>query len=98
MVKNKMATIFMPNLRSALTSYTADSSQGIFGGVEQVTKTLDDTKKTNTLIKQSLHTKKTGKAGAKSRKNKGKKPMFSIKAPITKDTFAPGQCIIFNKY
>ena len=75
LVKQKMATIFKPNLRWALTSYAVDSSQGIFGGVEQVTKTLEDTKKTNTLIKQSLlQTKKTGKVGAKSGKNKGKKP------------------------
>ena len=40
-----------------------------------MTKTLEDTKKQNMLIKQSLlQTKKTGKAGAKSGKNKGKKP------------------------
>ena len=38
-------------------------------------KTLEDTKKINTLVKQSLlQTKKTGKAGTKSGKNKGKKP------------------------
>merc|ERR1712089_45755 len=50
LVKQTMATIFKPNLRWALTSYAVDSSQGIFGGVEQLTKTLEDTKKTNTLI------------------------------------------------
>ena len=62
LVKNKKASIFKPALRRALTSYAAYSSQGIFGGVKQVTKTLKDTKKTNTLIKQSLlQTKKTGK-------------------------------------
>ena len=62
LVKTKMASIFKPALRRALTSYATDSSQGIFGGVKQVTKTLEDTKKTNTLIKQSLlQTKKTGK-------------------------------------
>ena len=75
LVKQKMATIFKPNLRWALTSYTVDSSQGIFGGEEQVTKTLEDSKKQNTLIKGSvLFTKKAGKVGAKSGKNKGKKP------------------------
>ena len=75
LVKNKMATIFKPALRRALTSYATDSSQGIFGGVKQVTKTLEDTMKSITLIKQSLlQTKKTGKAGTKSGKNKGKKP------------------------
>ena len=74
LVKQKMATIFKPNLRRALTSYTVDSSQGIFGGEDQVTKTLEDSKKQNTLIKQSLlSTKKTGKAGTKSWKNNGKK-------------------------
>ena len=75
LVKQKMATIFKPNLHWALTSYTVDSSQGIFGGEEQVTKTLEDSKKQNTLIKGSLlATKKAGKVGAKSGKNKGKKP------------------------
>ena len=40
-----------------------------------MTKALEDTKKINTLVKQSLlQTKKTGKAGTKSGKNKGKKP------------------------
>ena len=72
--KQKMATIFMPNLRQALTSYTVDSFQGIFGGEEQVTKTLENSKKQNTLIKGSLlATKKAGKAGTKSGNNKGKK-------------------------
>ena len=75
LVKQKMATIFKPNLHRALTTYTVDSSKGIFGGEEQVTKTLEDSKKQNMLIKGSLlTTKKAGKAGAKSRKNKGKKP------------------------
>ena len=75
LVKQKMATIFKPNLCRALTSYTVDSSQGIFGGAEQVTKTLKDSKKKNMLIKGSLlATKKTGKVGVKSGKNKGKKP------------------------
>ena len=40
-----------------------------------MTKTLEDSKKQNTLIKGSLlATKKAGKAVAKSGKNKGKKP------------------------
>ena len=75
LVKNRMASIFKPVVRRALTSHATNSSQGIFGGVEQVTKTLEDTKKTNMLIKQSLlHTKMTRKAGTKSGKNKDKKP------------------------
>ena len=75
LVKQKMATIFKPNLHRALTSYTVDSSQGIFGGEEQVTKTLEDSKKQNTLIKSSLlATKKPQKVDTKSRKNRGKKP------------------------
>ena len=70
-----MTIILKPNLHWALTSYTVDSSQGIFGGEEQVTKTLEDSKKQNMLIKGSLlATKKAGKAGTKSGKNKGKKP------------------------
>ena len=32
LVKQKMATIFQPDLPRALTSYTMDSSLGIFGG------------------------------------------------------------------
>ena len=76
LVKQKMATIFKPNLCRALTSYTVDSSQGIFGGTEQVTKTLEDSKKQNLLIKGGLlASKKTGKAGIQSGKNKGKKPV-----------------------
>ena len=75
LVKQKMATIFKPNLCRALTSYTVDSSQGIFGGEEQVHKTLEETKKQKTLIKGSLlTTKRTGKAGHKSGKSKGKRP------------------------
>ena len=75
LVKQKMATIFKPNLCWALTSYTVDSSQGIFGGTEQVTKTLEDSKKQTLQIKGGLlATKRTGKAGVKPGKNKGKKP------------------------
>ena len=67
--------IFKPNLRQALNTNTSDSSQGIFGGVSNVIKNLKEAKETSTLVKSSLRqTKKSGKAGAKSGKNKGKKP------------------------
>ena len=75
LVKQKMATIFKMDFCRALTSYNADSSLGIFGGEEHVMKTFEETKKQRTLIKSSLlTTKKAGKAGTKSRKNRGKKP------------------------
>ena len=70
-----MCSIFKPNMRRALNTKTSDSSQGIFGGVSNVIKNLKETKEINTLAKQSLlQTKKTGKAGSKSGKNKCKKP------------------------
>ena len=70
-----MNTIFKSNFRWALNTNTSDSSQGIFGGVSNVIKNLKEAKETNTLVKSSLlQTKKSGKAGSKSGKNKGKKP------------------------
>ena len=70
-----MCTIFKPNVRQALNTNASDSSQGIFGGVSNVIKNLKETKEINTLVKSSLlQTKKAGKAGSKSGKNKGKKP------------------------
>ena len=58
-----------------MNTNTSDSSQGIFGGVSNVIKNLKETKEINTLVKSSLlQTKKSGKAGPKSGKNKGKKP------------------------
>ena len=70
-----MSSIFKPNVRRALKLKTSDSSQGIFGGVSNVLKNLDESKKINKLAKSSLlQTKKAGKAGSKSGKNKGKKP------------------------
>ena len=75
LVRSKMCSIFKPNMRWALNTNTSDSSQGIFGGVSNVIKNLKETKEINTLAKQSLlQTKKTGKAGSKSGKNKCKKP------------------------
>ena len=75
LVRSKMSTIFKPNVRRALNTNTSDSSQGIFGGVSNVIKNLKETKEINTLVKSSLlQTKKAGKAGSKSGKNKGKKP------------------------
>ena len=53
---------------------TSDSSQVIFGGDSNVLKNLEESKKIRTLVKSSLlQTKKAGKAGGKSGKNKGKK-------------------------
>ena len=45
MVKQMMATIFRVDFRRGLTSYNADPSLGVFGGEENVLKTLEDTKK-----------------------------------------------------
>ena len=70
-----MSSIFKPNFRWALNLNTTESSQGIFGGTSNVVKNLKKSKEIIMLVKQSLlKTKKTGKAGAKSGKNKGKKP------------------------
>ena len=75
LVKQKMATIFRADFHRALTLYNTDSSQGIFGGEDHVMRTLEETTKQRTLIMSSLQTtKKAGKAGDKSGKNRGKKP------------------------
>ena len=59
----------------ALNLNTTESSQGIFGRTSNVVDNLRESKEISMLVKQSLlQTKKTGKAGAKSGKNKGKKP------------------------
>ena len=71
-----MSIIFKPNFRRALNLNTSDSSQGIFGGVSNVLKILEESKKINMLVKSSLlQTKKSGQAGSNSGKNKGKKPV-----------------------
>ena len=70
-----MSSIFKPSVRWALNLNASDSSQGIFGGVSNVLKNLEESKKIKMLVKSSLlETKKTGKAGGKSGKNKGMKP------------------------
>ena len=70
-----MSTIFNSNVRWALNLKTSDSSQGIFGGVSNVLKNLEESKKINMLVKSSLlQTKKSGKEGNKSGMKKGKKP------------------------
>ena len=69
-----MASIFRADLHHNLTSYKADSSIGVFGGEENVMKTLEDTKKQKTLVKSSLlTTRRTGKQDNKSKGNRGKK-------------------------
>ena len=40
LVKQKMATIFRPDFCRALTSYTLDSSLGVFGGEDHVMRTM----------------------------------------------------------
>ena len=40
LVKQKMSTIFRADLHHSLTSYKADPSQGVFGGEENILKTL----------------------------------------------------------
>ena len=72
LVRSKMSTIFKPNVRQALNLNTSDSSQGIFGGVSNVLKNLEESKKINMLVKSSLlQTKKSRQAGSNSGKNKG---------------------------
>ena len=49
-------------------------------------KNLKENKEINSLVKQSLlQTKKTGKAGTKSGKNKGKKPAAGDPRQITRN-------------
>ena len=75
LVRTKMCSIFKPNLRQALNLNVSDTSLGIFGGTSNVVKNLKENKEINMLVKQSLlQTNKTGRGGAKSGKNKGKKP------------------------
>ena len=65
LVKQKMATILRADFRRALTSYSADFSQGIFGGEDHVMRILEETEKQRTLIMSSLQTtKKAGKAAS----------------------------------
>ena len=69
-----MTTIFKPIVSRALNLNASDSFQGIFGGVSNILKNLEESKKINTLFKSSLlQTKTSGKGGSKSGKNKGKK-------------------------
>ena len=85
LVRTKMSSIFKPNMRRALNTNTSEFSQGIFGGVSNVVKNLKESKEINTQVKQSLlQTKKTGKAGTKSGKNKGKKPAAGDPRPRTR--------------
>ena len=63
LVRSKMSTIFKPNVRRALNLNTSDSSQGIFGGVSNVLKNMEESKKINMLVKSSLlQTKKSRQA------------------------------------
>ena len=71
-----MFSILKPSVRWALNLNASDSSQGIFGGVSNVLKNLEESKKINTLVKSSLlQNKKARKAGGKFGKNKGKEPI-----------------------
>ena len=75
LVRSKMSSIFKSSVRRALNLNASDSSQGIFGGVSNILKNLEESDKINTLVKSILlQTKKSGKAGNRSDKNKGKKP------------------------
>ena len=77
------------DFRRVLTSYNADSSQAIFGGDDHVMRTLVETKKQRMLIMSSLQTtKKAGKVGIKSGKNRGKKPAARRTKAKDKDTGA----------
>ena len=80
-----MFSIFKPNFRWALNLNTTESSQGIFGRTSNVVKNLKESKEIITLVKQSLlQTKKTGKSGTMSGKNKGKKPADEDPRPRTR--------------
>ena len=75
LVRTKMSSIFRPAVRRAINQATADSTQGIFGGVPKVLEALKETKEINTEISQNLiKTKKTRKGANKAGKNKGKTP------------------------
>ena len=79
LVRSKMSSIFKPSVRWALNLNASDSSQGIFGGVSNVLKNLEESKKIKMLVNSShLQTKKSGKAGSKSGKNKDKKPAAGV--------------------
>ena len=54
LVRSKMSTIFKPNVRQALDLNTSDSSQGVFVGVSNVLKNLEESKKINILVKVNL--------------------------------------------
>ena len=43
-VRNKMSTIFKPNMRRALNSNVSDTSQGIFGGTSNVVRNIKESK------------------------------------------------------
>merc|ERR1711867_61428 len=64
LVRSKMSSIFKPSIRRALNLNASDSSQGIVGGVSNVLKNLEESKKIKTLVKPNLlQTKKAGKVG-----------------------------------
>ena len=64
LVKQKMATIFRADFHRALTSYNADSSQGIFGGEDHVMRTLEKTKKAeNACQEQSADNQESQEGG-----------------------------------
>ena len=64
LVKQKMATIFRADFHRPLTSYSADSFQGIFGGEDQVMRTLEETKKAeNTHQEQSADHQESWEGG-----------------------------------
>ena len=74
-----MSSIFKPSVRRTLNLNASDSSQGIFGGVSNVLKNLEESKMIRMLVKSSLlQTKKSGKAGCKSGKKKDKKPAARV--------------------
>ena len=72
LVRFMVSNIFKPNVRRALNQNSSDSCQGIFGGVSNVLKNLEESMKIIMLVKSSLlQIKKSGKAGSKSNKKKG---------------------------
>ena len=50
LVRNKMSSIFKPDLRGALNLNVSDHSQGIYGGTSNVVKNLKESKEIRTLV------------------------------------------------
>ena len=85
LVRSKMSTIFKPSVRWALNLNTSDSSQGIFGGVSNVLKNLEESKKINTLVMSSyLETKTLGSQALSLARRKARSLQLGDPRPRTR--------------